>query len=259
MTVYEIAGEESSSSTRGSPSRATSTSASISSCPTWATWWVAGSRGRADARPRGPRRRAAVPLLREVDVPTIVATRLTLGLVKSKLDEHGSSRPPSCSSRRRATSRSSSGRFRLEARPGRPLDPRLGGARDRDGRGARRAHRGLEARPHTRGRAQDGRWQAGGGREPRGGPAPRRLDQCRAARGTRDRSDSSGRRSGTLFPPPPRKILVASFASNIHRMQQAADVAIESGRKVTVIGRSMRKNSTSRATSGTSTSPSTRS
>ena len=38
------------------------------------------------------------------------------------------------------------------------------------------------------------------------------------------------------------RILVASFASNIHRMQQAAEVAIESGRKVAVVGRSMRKN-----------------
>jgi ribonuclease J len=46
----------------------------------------------------------------------------------------------------------------------------------------------------------------------------------------------------TLFPIRKGKILVASFASNIHRMQQAADVAVECGRKVTVIGRSMRKN-----------------
>ena len=38
------------------------------------------------------------------------------------------------------------------------------------------------------------------------------------------------------------RILVASFASNVHRMQQAADVAIEAGRKVCVVGRSMRKN-----------------
>ena len=38
------------------------------------------------------------------------------------------------------------------------------------------------------------------------------------------------------------RILVASFASNVHRMQQAVDVAVETGRKVCVIGRSMRKN-----------------
>jgi ribonuclease J len=38
------------------------------------------------------------------------------------------------------------------------------------------------------------------------------------------------------------RILVASFASNVHRMQQAIDVALEADRKVCVIGRSMRKN-----------------
>ncbi len=37
-------------------------------------------------------------------------------------------------------------------------------------------------------------------------------------------------------------MLIASFASNVHRMQQAIDVAVETGRKVAVIGRSLRKN-----------------
>ena len=34
----------------------------------------------------------------------------------------------------------------------------------------------------------------------------------------------------------------SSFASNIHRMQQAIDVAVQVGRKVAIVGRSMRKN-----------------
>jgi ribonuclease J len=38
------------------------------------------------------------------------------------------------------------------------------------------------------------------------------------------------------------RVLVSSFASNIHRMQQAIDVAVQVGRKVCVVGRSMRKN-----------------
>src|SRR5207247_9416609 len=46
----------------------------------------------------------------------------------------------------------------------------------------------------------------------------------------------------TLMPLRKGRILVASFASNIHRMQQAADVAVECGRQIAVVGRSMRKN-----------------
>ena len=38
------------------------------------------------------------------------------------------------------------------------------------------------------------------------------------------------------------RVLVASFAFNVHRMQQAIDVAVDVGRKVCVVGRSMRKN-----------------
>jgi ribonuclease J len=38
------------------------------------------------------------------------------------------------------------------------------------------------------------------------------------------------------------RVLVSSFATNIHRMQQAIDVAVQVGRKVCVVGRSMRKN-----------------
>ena len=45
-----------------------------------------------------------------------------------------------------------------------------------------------------------------------------------------------------LIPVRRGRVLVASFASNVHRMQQAIDVALESGRKVAVVGRSMRRN-----------------
>ena len=46
-----------------------------------------------------------------------------------------------------------------------------------------------------------------------------------------------------IFPSRKGRILVSSFASNVHRMQQAVDVGIECGRKVAFVGRSMRKNS----------------
>jgi ribonuclease J len=45
-----------------------------------------------------------------------------------------------------------------------------------------------------------------------------------------------------IIPQREGRILVASFASNVHRMQQAVDVAVDVGRKVCVVGRSMRKN-----------------
>src|SRR5262249_7866024 len=45
-----------------------------------------------------------------------------------------------------------------------------------------------------------------------------------------------------IIPARKGRVLVSSFASNIHRMQQAIDVATDSGRKVVVVGRSMRRN-----------------
>ena len=45
-----------------------------------------------------------------------------------------------------------------------------------------------------------------------------------------------------IFPSRTGRILVSSFASNVHRMQQAADVGVGCGRKVAFVGRSMRKN-----------------
>ena len=45
-----------------------------------------------------------------------------------------------------------------------------------------------------------------------------------------------------IIPQRQGRVLVACFASNVHRMQQAIDVAVQVGRKVCVVGRSMRKN-----------------
>src|SRR5205085_11471213 len=45
-----------------------------------------------------------------------------------------------------------------------------------------------------------------------------------------------------IIPQRTGRIIVSSFASNVHRMQQAIDVALQVGRKVSIVGRSMRKN-----------------
>src|SRR5919198_1002392 len=102
-------------------------------------------------------------LLREVRVPEVWATRLTLGLVKSKLDEHG-------------------------------VDLVLGDSTNAERPGMTPSERVV-------------------------GEAFRQIIPLREGR-----------------------ILVSSFASNVHRMQQAIDVAVSVGRKVCVVGRSMRKN-----------------
>ena len=74
-------------------------------------------------------------LMREIDVPEVWATRLTLGLIKSKLDEHGLMRSaelveiePDKGRRRSARSRSSSCAWRIPSRmrsPS-PSTPRAG-------------------------------------------------------------------------------------------------------------------------------------
>ncbi|RYG47329.1 ribonuclease J, partial [bacterium] len=45
-----------------------------------------------------------------------------------------------------------------------------------------------------------------------------------------------------VFNSAPGRVLLTTFASNIHRLQQAYDVAAETGRKVAVIGRRMEQN-----------------
>jgi ribonuclease J len=55
--------------------------------------------------------------------------------------------------------------------------------------------------------------------------------------GPSERDVTDGFRS--LFPRVPGRILITTFASNIHRMQQAFTVASETGRKVAVAGRRM--------------------
>ena len=51
-----------------------------------------------------------------------------------------------------------------------------------------------------------------------------------------------GRHLEEVFSRVPGRIIVTSFASNIHRVQQVIDAAAAIGRKVALVGRSMRKN-----------------
>ena len=58
-----------------------------------------------------------------------------------------------------------------------------------------------------------------------------------------------------VFPKAAQRIIVACFASHVHRVQQVLDTAAKHRRKVAFVGRSMVRNMASPATSATCTCP----
>jgi ribonuclease J len=180
-------------------------------------------------------------LLREVAIPQVWATRLTLGLVQSKLDEHGLLQaaelreadpeggpiqlgPFGVEFVRMAHSIPDSVAVVLETEAGRVLhtsDYKLDhtpvdGLKTDVGRLAELGNRGVDL---LLGDSTNAERPGFTGSERLVGEAFRQIIPTRQGR-----------------------VLVACFASNVHRMQQAIDVAVEVGRKVCVVGRSMRKN-----------------
>jgi ribonuclease J len=180
-------------------------------------------------------------LLREVDVQTVVTTRLTLGLVKSKLDEHGVGQATELLEAAPGDAPIELGPFRLELVRVAHSIPDSVALVIETGAG-RVVHTGDWKLDHT---PVDGLKTDVGKLAEIGNRGVDLLlgDSTNAERpGNTGSERLVGETFRTLFPLRRGRILVASFASNIHRMQQAADVAIECGRKITVIGRSMRKN-----------------
>ena len=180
-------------------------------------------------------------LLREVEVETVVATRLTLGLIKSKLDEHGLAQAAELIEADPEGPPLQLGPFHVELIRVAHSIPDSVALVIETGAG-RVVHTGdwkLDHTPVDGLRTDVGKLAEVGNR----GVDLMLGDSTNAERpGSTGSERLVGEAFRTLFPLRTGKILVASFASNIHRMQQAADVAIESGRKITVIGRSMRKN-----------------
>ena len=179
-------------------------------------------------------------LLREVDCDEVVGTKLTLGLVKSKLDEHGLLNATAL----------------REVEPGHVVE--VGAFRIHFVRVAhsipdcvavvvetpagRVVHTGDWKLDHT---PVDGLKTDVGRLAELGNEGVDLLlgDSTNAERpGMTGSERLVGEAFRTLIPVRTGRILVASFASNIHRMQQAIDVAVQVGRKVTIVGRSMRKN-----------------
>ena len=121
-------------------------------------------------------------LMREVKIPVIVATRLTLGLVKSKLDEHGLLREADLREAAPGDEPLQPRAVPDRARAHGALDPRRGRRRPRDAGRADRAHGRLQDRPHAGRRPANRRRQARRDRQPRRRPPARRLDERRAPR-----------------------------------------------------------------------------
>ncbi len=179
-------------------------------------------------------------LLREVDCDRVIATKLTLGLIKSKLDEHGLAADTVLE----------------EAEPGKRIE--VGSitldfvrmahsipdcvAVVVECEAGRVVHTGDWKLDHT---PVDG-LKTDVGRLAELGNAGVDLllgDSTNAERpGMTGSERLVGEAFRTLIPLRKGRILVVSFASNVHRMQQAIDVALQVGRKVAIVGRSMRKN-----------------
>src|SRR5919202_4563315 len=180
-------------------------------------------------------------VLRELDVDEVWATRLTLGLVKSKLDEHGLMRAAELREVDPAGPPLELGPFRAEfVRMAHSIPDSVAIALETPG--GRIVHTGdykLDHTPIDGLKTDVGRLAELGNR----GVDLLLGDSTNAERpGFTPSERLVGEAFRQIIPQRSGRILVSSFASNIHRVQQAVDVAVQSGRKVCVIGRSMRKN-----------------
>ena len=180
-------------------------------------------------------------LMRDVRVNEIWATRLTLGLVKSKLDEHGLLRAEELREIEPSAGPLSLGPFLLEFVRMAHSIPDAVGISIETGAG-RVFHTGdwkLDHTPVDGLRTDVGRLAELGNR----GVDLLCGDSTNAERPGFTRSERVvGEAFRQIIPARRGRILVSSFASNIHRMQQAIDVGVDTGRKIVVVGRSMRRN-----------------
>src|SRR5919202_4362514 len=179
-------------------------------------------------------------LLRVARVQEVWATRLTLGLIKSKLDEHGLMR--ATEPREAEVGRTYDlGPFRVEfVRMAHSIPDSAALAIEAERKLI--VHTGDYKLDHTPidGQKTDvGRLAELGNR----GVVLLLGDSTNAERpGFTPSERVVGEAFRQIIPQRHGRVLISSFASNVHRMQQAVDVAVQVGRKVCIVGRSMRKN-----------------
>jgi ribonuclease J len=180
-------------------------------------------------------------LLREVSIPQVWATRLTLGLVQSKLDEHGLLQAAELREADPASGPIQLGPFGVEfVRVAHSIPDSVALAVESDGlRVLHTSDYKLDHTPVDGLKTDVGRLAELGNR----GVDLLLGDSTNAERpGFTGSERLVGEAFRQIIPQRQGRVLVACFASNVHRMQQAIDVAVETGRKVCVVGRSMRKN-----------------
>jgi ribonuclease J len=179
--------------------------------------------------------------MREVPVPEVWATRLTLGLIKSKLDEHGLARAAELREAEPEAGPVQIGPFEVEfVRMAHSIPDAV--AIVLTSEAGRVVHTGDYKIDHT---PVDGLKTDVGRLAEIGNRGVDLLlgDSTNAERpGITPSERVVGEAFRQIIPACTGRVLVASFASNIHRMQQAIDVATHVGRRVAVVGRSMRKN-----------------
>jgi ribonuclease J len=179
--------------------------------------------------------------LRALEVGEVIGTRLTLALVKSKLDEHGLGATTRLTEVAPGQEPVQLGPFRLEfVRVAHSIPDAMAVVVETDA--GRILHTGDWKLDHT---PVDGLKTDVGALAELGTRGVDLLlgDSTNAERpGMTGSERLVGEAFRQLIPLRSGRIVVASFASNIHRVQQAAEVAIAHGRKVAVVGRSMRKN-----------------
>jgi ribonuclease J len=180
-------------------------------------------------------------LMREVKVPVVFATRLTLGLVKSKLDEHGLLRDADLREVSPYDEPFQLGPFRIElVRMAHSIPDAVAVVLETPG--GRVVHTGdykLDHTPVDGQRTDVGKLADIGNR----GVSLLLGDSTNAERAGFTQSERVvGEAFRQIIPHRTGRVIVSSFASNVHRMQQAADVGMECGRKIAFVGRSMRKN-----------------
>jgi ribonuclease J len=180
-------------------------------------------------------------LMREIRVREVWGTKLTLGLVTSKLDEHGLQRAAELREIDPEGAPVELGPFRVEfVRMAHSVPDSVAICLET---GAGRVlHTGdwkLDYTPIDGLRTDVGKLAELGNR----GVDLLLGDSTNAERPGFTLSERVvGEAFRQIIPTKRGRVLISSFASNIHRMQQAIDVAVDVDRKVSVVGRSMRKN-----------------